>query len=108
MKVNTAQQEILLITSTSFARRQYCDREDTDNTNTHPANEKLKEACWNGLLKEMIPEIFEADDNAAKLYLWQVREAKEFFALELSEYPTGVNKYLSIDPYRFMEVKQFN
>lgn len=108
MKINATQQEVLLMTNSSFASRQYSEKDSADNSKNLPGNEKLKEACWNGLLKEMIPEIFQLNDKDTKLFLWQVREANHFFALEMSEHPTGVNKYLSIDPYRFMEVKGFS
>src|SRR5450432_1025902 len=108
MKNNSTQQEVLLMTGTGFASRQYSERDTPDNAKSLPGNEKLKDACWNGLLKEMLPEIFLFSGHATKLYLWQVREANQFFALEMSEYPTGVDKYLSIDPYRFMEVKEYN
>ena len=107
MKNNSAQQEVLLMTGTGFASRQYCER-DTGNSNNVAGNEKLKDACWNGLLMEMLPEIFLFSSPAVKLYLWQVREANQFLALEMSEYPAMGNKYLSIDPYRFMEVQEFN
>lgn len=102
------QQEVLLMTGTGFASRQVSEKDNPDNSNNPRGNEKLKDACWNGLLKEMLPEVFLFLDPSERLYLWQVREGNQFFALEMSEYPTGVNKYLSIDPYRFMEVQYFN
>ena len=108
MKSNSTQQEVLLMTGTRFASRQYSERDSSDNSKNLPGNEKLKDACWNGLLKEMLPEVFLFNDPATKLYLWQVREANQFFALEMSEYPTGINKFLSIDPYRFMSVQEYN
>ncbi|MEO5891964.1 MAG: hypothetical protein ABIQ31_17080 [Ferruginibacter sp.] len=108
MKNDSAQQEVLLMTGTGFASRQYAERDSPANAKNLPENEKLKDACWNGLLKEMLPEIFVFNDPGVKLYLWQVREANRFFALEMSEFPIGVDKHLSIDPYRFMEVKLYN
>lgn len=108
MKNNSTQQEVLLMTGTGFASRQYSERDTPDNSKNLPGNEKLQDACWNGLLKEMLPEIFLFSDPAAKLYLWQVREANRFFALEMSEHPTEINKYFSIDPYRFMAVQEYN
>lgn len=107
MKINSTQQEVLLMTGTGFASRQYSERETLDNAKNLPGHEKLKDACWNGLLKEMLPEIFMFNFDA-KLYLWQVREADHFIALEMSENPTDINKYFSVDPYRFMEVKEYN
>ena len=108
MKDTFTQQEVLLMTSTGFASRQYTARDMPDISKNLPANEQLKDACWNGLLKEMLPEIFTFNDPALKLYLWQVREASHFLALEMSEYPGDVSKLLSIDPYRFMEVQEYN
>lgn len=108
MKNNYTQQEVLLMTGTGFASRPYVECDAPDKSTNLPVNEKLKEACWNGMIKEMIPEIFQFNDPAAKLYLWQVREANQFFALEMSDYPIGVDKFLSIDPYRFMEVQEYN
>lgn len=108
MKNNPTQQEVLLMTGTDFASRQYCEMDTPENSKNLSGNEKLKDACWNGLLKEMLPEIFLNIDPAEKLYLWQVREANWFFALELGEYPISINRYCSINPYRFMEVKGYN
>ena len=108
MTTNITQQEVLLMSKSSFASRQYCENDNAPGLSNEPQNDKLKEACWNGLVKELMPEIFYTDDKNAKLFLWQVREANHFFALEMSEYPLDVDKYLSIDPYRFMQVKGFN
>lgn len=108
MKNNCTQQEILLMTGTGFVSRQYSESDDAGNSKSLSGNEKLKDDCWSGLLKEMLPEVFLPGEPDEKLFLWQVREANQFVALEMSEYPTGVNKYLSIDPYRFMDVQQNN
>lgn len=96
------------MTGTKFASRQPAEKDSMGNSQDFNGTDKLKEACWNGLLKDMLPEIFDAGGHDEKLYLWQVREANQFFALEMSEFPITVNKYLSIDPYRFMEVQEFN
>ena len=108
MKNKSTQQEVLLMTGTGFASRQYSERDVTENSKNTPANEKLKDACWNGLLKDMLPEIFLLNDPEKKLFLWQVREANQFFALEMAEYPSAMDKHMSVDPYRFMEVQEYN
>src|SRR5437868_2118516 len=101
MKDSSTQQEVLIMTTTGFASRQYNDRDVPDNSRNLPANEKLKDACRNGLLGEMLPEVFLFRDPGAVLYLWQVKEANEFLALEMSEYPKEIDRHLSIDPYQF-------
>ena len=108
MKKYATQQEVLLMTGTSFSSRQYNERETPDNSKFLSGNEKLMEACWNGLLNEMLPELFLLNTSAEKIYLWQVRESKQFFMLEMGDYPAGVDASLSIDPYRFMEVQEYS
>lgn len=107
MKNNSTQQEVLLMTGTSFSERQYRERETPDGSKSFSGKEKLIEACWDGLLKEMLPEIF-LFNNSAELYLWQVREANQHFMLEMGNYPTWIDENLSIDPYRFMNVQEYN
>jgi hypothetical protein len=100
MKNSTTQQEVLLVTGTGFAFRQYCDKDST--TAPLSAHDSLKNACWNGMLKDILPEVFMLSDPEAKLYLWQMREAHQFLALEMGEQPSEIDKYFSIDPYCFM------
>ena len=108
MKDCSTQQEVLIMTATGFASRQYNDRDTSDHSTNLPGKEKLKDACWNGLLKEILPELFFFKDPESILYLWQVKEANQFLSLEMSEYPKEVDRYLSIDPYQFMAVQDFN
>ncbi|MEY4703758.1 MAG: hypothetical protein RIR96_1655, partial [Bacteroidota bacterium] len=54
-------QEILLVQGTGFANRQFCENKETKASTTGnylTQHEKLKEACWNGMLKDMMPELF--------------------------------------------------
>ncbi|HMO63427.1 MAG TPA: hypothetical protein PKC39_14845 [Ferruginibacter sp.] len=108
MKNGIAQQEVLLVTGTGFAARQYCERGGVASPSNLSIYERLKDACWNGMLKEMLPEAFILNDPEAKLYLWQMREAMHFFALEMGEQPSQVDHYFSIDPYSFLEVERHN
>ena len=102
------QQEVLLLTGTGFTSRQYCDKDPTDSAKNASENERLQEACWNGLLKEMLPEAFVLSSPEAKLFLWQLREAKHFFALEMGEFPAEIDHFYSIDPDCFMNLQSFN
>ena len=107
MKTNSTQQEILLMTGTSFSTRQWCQKDDTKQTN-YSEIEKLEDACWNGLLQEMLPEICEQKDKTKKLFLWQVKEGKSFIELELGETPEAVEKEFSIDPYSFLHFQSLS
>lgn len=105
MPNNSTQQEVLLITGTGFASRQYSEKDNSENSNNLSQEEKLREACWNGMLKEMLPEIFLMAGSDARLFLWQMREAHHLLALQMAEAPVEVDYYNSIDPYCFMQTQ---
>ncbi len=108
MKNNSTQQEVLLITGSGFASRQYVEKDTTDSSKYIPPNEKLKEACWNGMIKEILPEAFFVNDPLVKLYLWEVTEGNHTIILEMENFPTGIDHFFSIDPFRFMGAQQPN
>jgi hypothetical protein len=108
MEPNATQQEILIMTGTRFSQRQSCQMEDPANNRPLSEIEKLEEACWNGLLGEMLPEILEKPVAGEKLYLWQVREAAHFLELEWGESPLAKENYFSIDPYSFLGARLSN
>jgi hypothetical protein len=101
MEQKNVQQEILLITDTDFAHRQWADKDVTDSENLNPI-EKLEKACWDGLVKELIPELDITLDTQKKLWLWQVHETQSFLALNFYEFPGPLENEASIDPYLFM------
>ncbi|HEV3224288.1 MAG TPA: hypothetical protein VGZ90_15505 [Puia sp.] len=101
MEPNTTQQEVLLSTDTQFAHRQWADN-DTDGASNLSAKEQLEKACWDGLVKEMIPELNITLDSKKKLWLWRIHETRSFLALDFYEYPGPKDTEASIDPYLFM------
>ena len=108
MKTNFTQQEILLMTGTNFTKNSLCKKNTGDESSAANDRDQLEEACWNGLLQEMLPEIYVKSAIGKKLYLWQIREAGSFLEIELGELPLVKDGDLSIDPYTFMETKVFN
>lgn len=108
MKKNSTQQEVLLLTGTNFSSRQWSTKDETSSKKLTD-EEKLEEACWNGLLPEMLPEIFtDTIKPDKKLYLWQVKEGASFIELEMGEYPEAKDNYFSIDPYSFLAFRCSN
>ncbi len=105
MKTTSTQQEILLMTGTSFSLRQYSAKDDDGNQNNLTEKEQLEEACWNGLLNEILPEIYKQSPGNKRLYLWKITEARSFIELELGEIPEEKEKEFSIDPYSFMQMQ---
>ncbi len=106
MEPYSTQQEVLLITGSGFSQRPLTEKESDSKALTY--KEQLEEACWNGMLEEMLPEIFARPANGHKLYLWKIREAGAFLELEWKEFPEEMDKQFSVDPYSFMPLQSFN
>ena len=106
MKTISTQQEILVLTGTSFSRRQWTEKSNYGNAESE--KEELERACWNGLIKELLPEIFDKSEDGEELFLWEVSEANSFIELDLSEYPGTTENIFSINPHSFMLEKNFN
>jgi hypothetical protein len=105
MKQNQIQQQILLMLGTSFLSRECLEKDDCSNKNHLTEKEKLEQACWNGLLHEMLPEIVEQTEDGEKLYLYQIKTVTHFFELELGQSHEQSEAQFSLDPYRFLAIK---
>jgi hypothetical protein len=102
MKTNSTQQEIFLVTGTSFSTRKFCETSEGLNYNQLTEKEKLEVACRNGLLPEMLPELFEKDSRNKKLYLWKMKEGSFFIELKFGKIYLELEMEFSIDPYSFL------
>jgi hypothetical protein len=96
MNTDILQQEILLLTGTSFSQWQLCDRDGKNDSKDLSECEKLEKAAWDGLLDELLPEII----TNKKLHIWQIGDTESSLQIELSEYPSR-QKPFSINPYYF-------
>ncbi len=103
MANESTQQEILLVTGSGFAQRPYTEKDSSETSNGQSQQEKFKEACWNGMLKEMLPEVFVINNSPEKIFLWQMRECKHVIALEMASGPCDIDLNASIDPYCFYD-----
>ena len=108
MKKKSTQQEILLMTGTKFAAREYSERTDPDAKSSFSEIEKLEEACWNGLLPEMLPEIMVQPQNGQRMYMWSITEGASFLGIELGDTQEEKDKFYSIDPYVFLRTQQLS
>ena len=106
MKATFTQQEILLVKTSGYLCREWAEKKD--NGEQQPQTEKLEEACWNGLIRELLPEVFDSAAPANKMYLWQVKDGDNLLQLELSEDPIPVERHFSIDPQSFLAVQDWN
>jgi hypothetical protein len=103
MNTDILHQEIMLLTDTNFAHRQIVDKENKGVSGDISNSEKMENACWAGLLVEMLPELIENKE----LCLWQIMDTGFSLQIELSPYPSWERKS-SIDPYYFLKTLSFN
>jgi len=102
MEIQYEHMEVLLITGTSFLSCELHAKEDFTRDRNPSKDEQLEEACWNGILQSMLPEIFEQTVRDNHLYLWEVKRAESFLQLNLGEVPATTESCLSITPYSFL------
>lgn len=101
MKKIFTTQEILLMTNTKFSAREYMIKEE-ENGQARSAKDKLADACWNGMLKEMLPEICLTQNNKP-LTLWELGQGNNLFYLQLGEVDAAPDKIFTLNPYMFMQ-----
>ena len=108
MANESTQQEILLVTGSGFANRPYTEKDSSESAKNLSQQDKFKEACWNGLLKDILPEVFALSNSSEKIFLWQMRECRHVLSLELASGPCEIVLHASIDPYCFSDVLPLN
>jgi len=108
MEEQTTQQEVLLLTGTNFSARQHIENQDLNNNRHLNENEQLEEACWNGLLPAMLPEICAGIIKDQPVYIWKIREGNAFLEVEIGNVPAELEAYYSLDPYAYALSRNYN
>lgn len=107
MRNNATLQEILLFTETRFVEKKCIEKSDSENNADIPQKDKLKSACWNGLASDMLPEVCEKKYDPS-ITLWEVFEAEHFLELVYGNHFEMADNSLSINPYQYLESKNYN
>lgn len=107
MRSTTTYQELIVFTNTRFSTRDWSLREDESKGKELPPKEKLKNACWNGLIPELLPEVCEKTYDPS-LTLWEVFEAEHFVELVFGDDFQKTENFFSINPYQSLEGKLYN
>lgn len=97
MKKTSTNREILLISQSSFFKRDWCELETNKHDKQLSQKEQLIKLCWNGMLKEIIPEICEK-----KLTLWEINESGNMLDLRYGDIDMELNDEWSINPYVYL------
>ena len=103
MNTEILQQEILLFTGTTFSQREFCQNDAKDDRSNSSKIQKLEEACWSGLLSELLPEIL----TNRKLCIWRIENTELSLQIELALYPFHERQF-SINPYYFLRTTGWN
>ncbi|MEO6328212.1 MAG: hypothetical protein ABIO55_04745 [Ginsengibacter sp.] len=107
METHVLKQEILLVPF-SFSLKQLCEKNVSGNRRNLSQAEQLEEACWNGLLEELLGDIIKKSVCGRRLGLWQMHIGEYLLELELCNYQQPSEMHLSINPEIFMEAKNYN
>ena len=108
MEKHTITQEILLVIKSSFAQRDLCSGDHGINQGKALSpEERLEEACWNGLMDEFIDGA-PLNRKNGKLFLWKIHAADKFLCIEMSQFPGELEPFYSLDPHFFLGSKNKN
>ena len=103
MNTDILHQEILLLAGTTFSQRQLVENDAKDDNSRLSESQRLEQACWTGLLDELLPEII----TNKKLRIWQIWDTEVFLQIELSEYPSKEKRF-SINPHYLLRTMEYN
>ena len=101
MKKTSTNQEILLLSNSNFFKRNWVELKDNKNDKQLSQKEQLILLCWNGMLKEMIPEIFQ-EASKKPLTLWEINESGNMLDLRFGNIDQEMNDEWSINPYVYL------
>lgn len=108
MKTRSTSQEILLMSNTSFFNREWSELKNNTNDKQLSQREKLIHLCWNGMLKEMIPEILQSGTRNKPLTLWEINQSGNLLDLRYGEFDQLMDDEWSINPYVFTQLALLN
>ena len=105
MKPYSRIQEILLVTTTSFAGKPFCKTDEKSHETPSTPAVQLEEACWNGLLNELLPEITISEE---KLYPWQVEVRRSYLWISMGICTSVPENGFTLDPHLFFCYSKMN
>ena len=100
------QQEILVILRSPFTDKEPSKTKAENNKNLSP-EEKLNEACANGSMKELLPDVLKHAETY-KFFFRQMQPGFSFLQLELGKAPLEIDTRFSINPHNFLVSKCYS
>ena len=102
MQHATRNLEILLQTNSSYFKRDWVELKNNTNDKQLSQKEQLIKLCWNGMLKQMIPEILQTEAGKKPLTLWEINESGNMLDLRYGSIDKEMNDEWSINPYVYL------
>ena len=99
----------MLFIDSHFCSREFCRRDEGlrgMELNLH--REKLENACWAGLLFEMIPELVALNLTGEKAFIRDIHTAGHFMLINRGMEAEQVEEPYSLDPYLFLNKNKAN
>lgn len=94
-----------MVNATLFSN--HCEKIKAAEVEWFSQKELLKDACWNGLAPEILPECFDKTDDK-EIALREINDANLFINLQFcTTISQNENKY-SLNPYIFMQEQDLN
>lgn len=106
MKSTASQNELLLMVHSNFFSNQLVKLSCTQTDGWFSQKEQLKDACWNGLASEILPECFSNDEHTTPLQ--KINDANLFIDLQFTNKRPVKEKRYSLNPYVFMQMQELN
>jgi hypothetical protein len=102
MNYNSTNQEILLLSNSNYFKRDWVELTGNKNNKQLSQKEQLIQLCWNGMLKEMVPEIIQTTAGKKPLTLWEINESGNMLDLRYGNIDREMNDEWSINPYVYL------
>ena len=96
MKPQHVHQEVLIFTNTTLSEKVLCYKDNNDKGRS--ASGELEAALWDGLLKELAPEIMPSTLHP-EMFIWGIHSGKFYLLIDLADTPGITESILSIDPH---------
>ena len=106
MKQKTINLEVMLLTGTSSSNKQFSEKNNNHADDSYSS--RLQNACWNGLVFDIFPDIIKYPSRKNLSYTWEVVAAKSFIEAKIGSAPYDVEKGMSLNPHLFHSGKNIN
>lgn len=108
MKTLFINHEILLFTATTFSKRELCEMDGESTNKNFTQTEKLKAACWNDFIDELLPEIMPAPYFSSKRFLKEVTTRKSYLKISIGVELSVLHDQFTLDPHVFLFTQEMN